>query len=129
MKYYLALIISILYSLDSFAQADEKVTIHPYKYNNNFDLSINYSRGQFAGAIAWAHLHVFGKKKQKFKIGYGLRFTSFIAANQLYTTTPSKFTSTVQGIGTINSETIIENLDTISFQTPQVNLLNLAIYH
>ncbi len=99
-----------------------------YRYNNYFDLALSTASGKFSGALSWSHLHGIGKKKQRLKIGYGLRFTSFIAANEYYTTAPAKYTSPVQSIGTIFSETIDKNIDTITTATAATNSLNLAIY-
>jgi hypothetical protein len=62
------------------------------------------------------------------KVGYGVRFTSFAGANKYYVTAPSKYTSPVQSIGTIFSETIKENIDTVTTATAFVNSLNLDIY-
>jgi hypothetical protein len=86
------------------------------------------ANGQFSSALSWSHLHGIGKKKQKLQLGYGLRFTSFIGANKFFTTAPSKYTSDVQGPGTIFSETINENIDTITTATALTFSLNLALY-
>jgi hypothetical protein len=98
-----------------------------YRYQNYFDLAASAGSGTFSAALSWSHLHGIGKKKQRLKVGYGLRFTSFVAANKYYTTAPSKYTSSVQSIGTIFSETILENIDTISTATASVHSLNVAI--
>jgi hypothetical protein len=98
-----------------------------YKFGNYFDLATSASNDQFSEALAWSHLHGIGKKG-KIQIGYGVRFTNFVAANKYYTTAPAKFTSTTQNIGTIFSETIIENIDTITTATSITNSINLAIY-
>ncbi len=127
MKYsILSLLFSILYS-GLYAQ-DTSFIRPKYKSQHYFDLAGSVGNKEIAGALSWSHLHGFGKKKQKFKVGYGLRFTSYVGANQSYSTAPSKYTSTKQNLGTILSETINENLDTIALQTPQVNLINLSVY-
>src|SRR5277367_5262350 len=68
-----------------------------FKVNNYFDLALSGAKDQFSTALAWSHLHGVGKKK-KIQFGYGVRFTSFAAANRYYTTAPSKYTSTVQNL-------------------------------
>ena len=98
-----------------------------YRYNNYFDLGGSIGDQQTAGALSWVHLHGIGHKKQRLKIGYGVRFTSYVGANKWYTTAPSKYTSTRQDALTIFSETIDNNIDTIATVTPQVNLINLSI--
>lgn len=107
---------------------EEYPGVKKYANGNTYDVAFNFSQGQFAGALSWSHLHGFGHKKQKFKIGYGIRFTSYVGANKFYTTAPSRLTSPVQNLGTIFSETLIENIDTIAIQTPQVNFINASIH-
>jgi hypothetical protein len=99
-----------------------------YRYQNYFDLAASAASGEFSTALAWSHLHGIGKKKQKLKVGYGVRFTSFIAANKFYTTAPSKFTSDIQNPFTIFSPTIEANIDTITTATASTHSLNLALY-
>jgi hypothetical protein len=101
-----------------------------YKYNNFYDFAFSLGKHEVTEALSWSHLHGFGNKKQRFKIGYGLRFTSYYgySAGKFYTTAPSKYTSPVQGPTTIFSETFEENIDTIAFANPQVNSLNISIH-
>ncbi len=100
-----------------------------YKYNNNYDLAFSLGKQEVVGALSWNHLHGIGNKKQRFKIGYGLRLTSYYgySAGKFYTTAPSKYTSPVQGPTTIFSKTIEKNIDTIAFANPQVNSVNISI--
>ncbi len=100
-----------------------------YKFNNNYDLAFSLGEKEILGAISWSHFHGIGNKKQRFKVGYGLRFSSFYGYSEgkNYTTAPSKYTSTIQGPTTIFSETIENNIDTITFANPQVNSLNISI--
>jgi hypothetical protein len=82
---------------------------------------------EFAGALSWAHLHGFGKKKQKFKIGYGLRLTSFAGKDLDYTTAPARLTSRATGPQVLFSETFLESIDTVTFSSAQTNSLNISI--
>jgi len=66
-------------------------------------------------------------KKKKFGVGVGMRFTSYVGANQYYTTAPAKLTSGKTGLSVIFTEDIIENIDTFLIKSPQVNSLNLMI--
>ncbi len=56
-----------------------------FKYNNNFDLAFAFGGGQVTISPSWAHLHGIGKK-EKFKIGYGVRFNSVFGSDQIFTT-------------------------------------------
>jgi hypothetical protein len=105
--------------------AQEKLS---YKNHNHFELSASGSSGKFSGALSWAHVNTLTKQIPKLKVGYGLRFTSFTAANKFYVTAPAAYTSAVQNIFTIFSETIAENIDTIATPTANTNSLNVAIY-
>ena len=116
--------LTALVSAHSYGQRSLK----SYKDQNYYDLSFGINSGNFSGALSWSHLHGIGKKQQRLKIGYGVRFTTFVAANKYYTTAPAKFTSTRQDIGTIFSETIDANIDTITTATAWVNSVNAAIY-
>lgn len=99
-----------------------------YRDQHYFDLAVAGAGERFSTALSWSHLHGIGKKKQKLQIGYGLRFTTFVAGNKYYTTAPAEYTSDVQGLGTIFSETIEENIDTITTATALTFSLNLALY-
>jgi hypothetical protein len=99
-----------------------------YREQHYFDASVAIGNESFSGSLGWSHLHGIGKKKQRLKVGYGVRHTSFIAANKYYTTAPSKYTSTVQSLGTIFSETIDENIDTITTATAATHSLNLVLH-
>jgi hypothetical protein len=99
-----------------------------YREQHYFDVALAGADGRFSTALSWSHLHGIGKKKQRLHIGYGLRFTNFIAANKYFTTAPAEYTSDVQGVGTIFSETIEENIDTITTATALTFSLNLALY-
>lgn len=98
-----------------------------YKYHNYFELSLSASSKQVTGAASWAHLHGFGKRKQKFKVGYGLRFTSFTGSDKEYITAPAELTSRRQDPGVLFSETFEESLDTVTFSSSQINSFNFSI--
>ena len=125
-KYILVSTLLILISSDDVISQERQKG--DYRLNNYFDVGVSAGSGKFAAALAWSHLHAIGKKKQKFKIGYGVRFTSFTGANKYYTTAPASLTSTAQGLGTFFSDDIVENIDTITSATTLTNSLNVAIY-
>lgn len=97
-----------------------------FKYNNNFDLALATNGNQSASALSWVHFFSINKKK-KFKIGYGVRFTSQIGKNLEYYTAPAKLTSKQEGPQVLFSEIYYENIDTFKVSNAQNNLLNLSI--
>ena len=121
------LLIFLLTILPTLMYAQQSATKR-YRDQHEFDVSAAGASGQFSTALSWSHLHGIGKKKQRLQVGYGLRFTTFVAANKYYTTAPAKYTSSVQGLGTIFSETIDENIDTITTATALTFSLNVALY-
>lgn len=66
-------------------------------------------------------------KKQKFIVGIGGRFTSYLGKNQYYVTAPAEITSGNAGLGVIFKENIVANMDTFLIKTAQVNSLNLFL--
>lgn len=96
--------------------------------SSTFDLALSTGAGTFSGALSWSRLHRVTKKIPGLRVGYGVRFSSFVAANKFYVTAPAKFTSPVQNLGTIFSETIQENIDTVTTATAATNSINVAIF-
>lgn len=125
MKHKIGIImVACLMSLSGLAQ--DSVA---YRKGHTFGLSVSLGSGDFATALDWSHLHGIGKGKQRFKVGYGVRYTGYIGADKHFTTAPSKFTSPVQSIGTIFSETILDNIDTLTINnTAQTNSVNLSVH-
>lgn len=119
----------LLYGLSntSYAQEDSSRKATSYKLGNFFDLAASYGDNELVGAIGWSHFHKFGKKK-RLHIGYGVRYSGYWGGNKLYSTAPSKFTSTRQDPLTIFSDDVPANIDTISIISPQVNSFN-AVFH
>lgn len=99
-----------------------------YSRGHDFGLSLSAGVDQFAGALDWSHLHGFGKKNRRFKVGYGLRLTAYRGVDQEYITAPALLTSKQEGPQVLFSETYEENLDTLSFAQTQVNMLNVVIH-
>ncbi|HEY0653616.1 MAG TPA: hypothetical protein VGD65_10840 [Chryseosolibacter sp.] len=95
---------------------------------SNSSLMVSVGPGTAAAALSWSTAYPIMRKLPGLKVGYGVRFTSFVAANKFYTTAPARFTSPVQNLGTIFSETIEANIDTITTATSFTNSVNLAIY-
>ena len=117
----------IFISQTTFAQQDSSKTTCKYKFNNYYDIAFSYGDNELVGALGWSHLHKFGKKK-RFHIGYGVRYTGYWGGNKYYTTAPSKFTSTSQNLGTLFSDDVPENIDTVAIVSPQVNSFNTVLH-
>jgi hypothetical protein len=121
--------LSILFLFNTFlafSQKKEEVANKGYKLNNNFDLAIGANVGQYSGAISWVHLHGIGKRN-KFKIGYGLRFTTYTGNKLNYITAPAKLTSGKTGPSVLFSEINAANYDTLYVAKAQHNSLNASI--
>lgn len=99
-----------------------------YGHLDHFDFAASGLPGKFSAALSWSHVSPFARAIPKLKIGYGIRTTSFIAANKFYVTAPAKYTSPVQNLATIFSKTIEANIDTVTTATTNTNSLNAAIY-
>lgn len=98
-----------------------------YKRNQTLDLSLSTAGNQSAGAFSWTKLHNVTKNK-KFKIGYGVRLTSFIGKDLDYVTAPARLTSNQTGPQVLFSPIFEENYDTVRFSTIQLNALNLNVH-
>ncbi len=97
-----------------------------FKYNNNFDVALNVGGGEFASAFSWVKFHGIGKK-QKFKIGYGLRLSNYFGSDKKYITAPASLTTGSTGVGVIFQDNIEKNFDTLSLASAQANSLNASI--
>jgi hypothetical protein len=98
-----------------------------YREKINVDLAVSASSKRFATALSATHLSRVVKGIPNLQVGYGVRLTTFVAANQYYTTAPSKYTSPIQNLGTIFSKTLVENIDTIVTATSVSYSLNTAV--
>ncbi|MCU0341763.1 MAG: hypothetical protein MUE30_17960 [Spirosomaceae bacterium] len=90
------------------------------------DLALS-AGGGFSGAASYNTLYGVGKSK-RFKIGWGVRLTSFVGNNLDYYTAPAKLTSGEYGPQVIFKENILSNIDTLQLTNTQTNALNLVIH-
>jgi hypothetical protein len=102
--------------------------VSDFKKSNYYDISLAVGKRQGAAAVSWSHLRGLGKKKKRFSIGYGARFTSYAGKNKDFITAPARLTSRQTGPQVLFSKTYDENLDTVRLSSSQVNLLNLVIH-
>ena len=115
----------VLGSSNMYAQ-DGASSKRGYKYNNNFDAALSSNIAQSSAALSWVKFHPI-TKKMRFKLGYGLRFTSQTGKNLYYTTAPAILTSKQTGPQVLFSEIFYENIDTVFVSKAQNNALNLSI--
>lgn len=98
---------------------------------NSIDLGLAFGSSQ--GTLTGAFIHNWSLgKKQKFEIGVGGRLTTYLGANQYYSTAPAKLTSESTGPGVFFKENIPENIDTFLIAKPLVIGVNVMInlgYH
>lgn len=120
-----ALFLMFLIGFVSFGQDSVRVKT-PYKFNNNFDLALMGS-DQFGAALSWTKMHSITKKK-RFKLGYGVRFTTQAGGKLNYTTAPAELTSGKTGLGVLFSENIPANIDTFQVSKSQNNALNISVH-
>lgn len=112
-KAFLFTAVALLISALGFSQEDTNVK-RGYKYNNNFDLALATGGAQSLAALSWVHFNSI-TKKQRLKIGYGLRLNAHTGKNLYYETAPARLTSN------------INNIDTFYVSKSQSNALNISI--
>lgn len=118
-KLYLAALFAVLHI---HAQSTK-----PYFAKNNFwAAQLAFSGKEISPSAYWLKQHAFGSK-QRFRLGYMLRFTSYFANKVPYQTAPAQYTSGETGPQVLFVENIPQNIDTLSFYRAQVNSLNLGI--
>jgi len=83
--------------------------------------------GGISTAFSYNQLYGIGKSK-RFKIGWGIRMTSFFGENLDYYTAPAKLTSGEFGPQVLFVENILSNIDTLQLTKTQTNALNLDIH-
>jgi hypothetical protein len=97
-----------------------------YKFNNNFDAALSSNGAQSSIALSWVKFHDI-TKRQRFKIGYGIRFTSQAGKDLNYATAPAILTSKQTGPQVLFSPIYYENVDTLFVTSTQHNALNISI--
>ncbi|OIN57504.1 hypothetical protein [Arsenicibacter rosenii] len=99
----------------------------PANVTQSVDLSFA-TKGNFTTtALSVSRLHGVGRHK-RFRIGYGLRFTSAFGKNTTYRTAPARLTSGKHSIFALFSEDLVQNIDTLKFPVTQINSFNISIH-
>ncbi len=99
----------------------------PVKNTSRFaDFTLGIGSRQGSAALAYINNWQLGKRK-KIEAGIGLRFTSYFAGSQYYTTAPAILTTGKTGPGVFFGSDIPANIDSIQLKKSQVNALNISI--
>lgn len=96
------------------------------KSYKTFDLAISGGGTGFSPALSFTQMFGIGKSN-RFKIGYGIRVTSYFGGAANFRTAPAKFTSGTSSFAALVSDDIIANIDTFSVKSFQTNALNVSI--
>ena len=117
--FLIVLIGTALMTLEGFSQTSRGVT----KY-----VDATFGVAKYQGTLSLSYVNTWRLgAKQKLGIGLGCRFTSYVAANQYYTTAPAILTSGSTSPVIIFEDNIQANIDTFLIKSPQVNSINLSI--
>ncbi len=119
--------ISLALPLSALAQTNPATDAFAFKrVTRSADFAVA-STGDFTSfALSVNQLHSIGRSR-RFRLGYGLRFTSGFGGKTDYATAPARLTSGTKSIVALFTETIANNIDTLHLSKAQVNSLNLSI--
>lgn len=118
------IIFALLFSIAAF---DSHAQFSYPKKQTYADLAVS-AGGGFSGAVSYNALYGVGKSK-RFKIGWGVRLTSFVGKNLDYVTAPAKLTAGEVGPQVFFiAEKILSNIDTLQLTNSKTNALNVVIH-
>jgi hypothetical protein len=96
------------------------------KSYKTLDLALAGGNG-FSPALSYTKMFGIGKSN-RFKLGYGIRLTSFFSNTATdFRTAPAKLTSNSASFVALFSDDIVANIDTFKLKTVQSNALNISI--
>jgi hypothetical protein len=113
-------IILLIFSIISFQISAQEFD----KTYKTFDLALGAGGTGFSPALSFTQMFGLGKSN-RFKIGYGVRVTSYFGGATDFRTAPAKFTSGKSSFSALFADDILANIDTFrvkSFQTHAVNI-------
>jgi hypothetical protein len=114
----IALFLTII-SHQIFAQGFDK----SYK---TFDLALGGGGSGFSPALSFTQMFGVGKSN-RFKIGYGVRVTSYFGGTADFRTAPAKFTSGSSSFSALFADDIVANIDTFRVKSFQTHAVNVSI--
>jgi hypothetical protein len=96
------------------------------KSYKTIDLALGGGGSGFSPALSFTQMFGVGKSN-RFKIGYGVRVTSYFGGAADFRTAPAKFTSGSSSFSALFSDDIIANIDTFRVKSFQTHALNISI--
>lgn len=93
---------------------------------NEVSLTGSIAKKQGSVSVAIGHNWDLGKKN-RFAVGTGIRFTSYVGSEQFYITAPARLTSGSTGPLVIFKKNIEANIDSFRIESPHVVAVNLFI--
>jgi len=108
-KNFIFLVLMMVVSTLSYSQTEID------RKQSSIDLIIGLGQDVFSHALSWHRTHGI-TSNNKFRVGYGLRFSGFYGTDLKYTTAPAKLTKDAA------------NVDTITISKPTTMGLNGAVY-
>lgn len=94
--------------------------------DQSVSFTVAFASSEFSTSLGYQYLWKLGKKQQ-WRIGAGARFTNYFGSDQYYTTAPAELTSGKTGPAVFFSEDIPQNIDTVIFNSAQVNAFNISL--
>jgi hypothetical protein len=96
------------------------------KSYKTIDLALGGGGSGFSPALSFTQMFGVGKSN-RFKIGYGVRVTSYFGGAADFRTAPAKFTSGNSSFSALFSDDIIANIDTFRVKSFQTHALNISL--
>ena len=93
MKRIITLVFAIILFAISSVQSQTKVNdfeANSFKINNQFDFSVGATKGETIESLSYKHVWGLGKNK-RWRVGGGLRFSSYQGSNVNYESAPPKY--------------------------------------
>lgn len=86
----------LLASMTTFIYAQSEIA----KKQSSIDLNIGFGQGAFSHGLSWHQTHGFGSSN-KFRLGYGLRFSGLYGSDLKYSTAPADLASDAAKVDTL----------------------------
>jgi hypothetical protein len=94
---FLSLLFVLVFSLTKVKGQDSEIP----KSINSINLSVGLGKDLFSGTVSWNKSIGLGSSN-KFRLGYGVRFSTLSGSNIGYTTAPAKLASDIAKVDTLN---------------------------
>jgi len=98
----------------------------PRRFTNFGDVTLGFGSGLTTTSASYQYQWMFGKK-EKLRMGVGMRFNGFFASDQYLVTAPAKIVKGESGPGALFKNSIPENMDSVFFPSAQTYSINFLI--